>query len=301
MAESDKKTSQNSLVSEFKYNREFLFDCKCDQIVEIVTDLPFRRPRRVRRKPPPLLPVEPLETTENSWAANHASQDEYEELRKTVLGLLNKFTANKYSKWKDMKGLSKEDIAKYKKITEENIKRNDGICEKFIEEMNKHTLAEDQMKDFVSKIYLIVLKMYNNTFARLFKKYDNKEFTNLIKENIMKNFLISIGEQEDDRKISSLLEDINQIIKRYAMNNISFIIDMYNVKLIDSKQFKFFTEKLMINERLEFFCHLAEKFYKIHKNEMYDKTIDFLKTSSKDKTNNSRLRFRCMDVLDAIG
>lgn len=256
---------QNSKV---QYDREQLFKLKSDHIVEIITDLPFRRPRRIKRKLPPLT----LEVTENAWSENRASKDEYEALSKSVLTLLNKLTMEKY----------------------------DTICDQFIDLMKKHELTDEQLEDFIPKIYLIVLKMYNNTFARLFKKYNNEKFNSLIYDAIMKNFLISIGKIEDDRKISSLLEDPDQIRKRYALNNLSFIIDMYNIKLIDSKQFKYFMDKLMASEDLELICHLSVNFYKTHKNEMYDKIVEFLKTASKDKKYNSRLRFKCMDVLDEI-
>jgi uncharacterized protein YjbI with pentapeptide repeats len=46
--------------------------------------------------------------------------------------------------------------------------------------MNEYIFTKEQIHIFIRNIYEIVLRqlLYTNTFSRMFKKYNNKEFSN---------------------------------------------------------------------------------------------------------------------------
>src|SRR3989344_49995 len=164
------------IIENVMYSREFLIQCYCDEVVVFLSDIPFRKPKtkQINQHQPKLI------IAENSWSINrNLNNDDFEEVKKKCLSLSNKLTIEKY----------------------------DTISTKFINIMNEYTFSKDQLYIFISNIYEIILKqlMYNNTFSRIFKKYNNNEFNNILIEHVMKEFSISIGEIEDTRNITSMI------------------------------------------------------------------------------------------------
>jgi len=252
------------------YTRDFILQCNSDEVVIFLSDVPFRKPKQRQ----PRLKIEELTTTENAWSQNRKTDDEFEEIKKQSLSLLNKLTMEKYDK----------------------------ISEKFIELMKGFTLTEDQLNIYIPNIYIIIQKqlLYNNTFSRMFKKYNNKEFNQKLEDHVSKEFLISIGSIEDDRNITSMLEDVENVKKRYALNNISFLIDLYSIRLVGKEKINEYVQSLIDLKNIDLLCYFSKNLYKIHKNELYQVVVDFLKSISKDTQYKPKTRFQCMDVLDAI-
>jgi hypothetical protein len=271
------------------YTRDFIIKCKCDGTVNIFSTVPIRKPKP--KQPPkkhhrrtnnnqnqiqyPDLVIVDLVVTENAWSENKKSDDKFVEIQKKTKGLLNKLTMKKYEK----------------------------ISQLFIEAMEEHTFTTDQLNIFIPTIYEIVLNQlsYNNTFSRLFKRYNNNEFNVVLIEHVMKEFHISIEKVENDRKFTSLLEEPETIKKRYALNNLSFVVDLYNTRLIDKDKIEYFIRTLIDMEKIDLLCYIAKNFYKTHKNGLYEQTIQILKKVSENKEDfEAKTRFKCKDVLDDI-
>lgn len=277
------------------YTREYIIQCIKYEFVTFLCDVPFRKPkhRQIRQIQPVLI------TTENAWSQNRKSDDEFEEMKKQSLSLLNKLSmpSSLLSSYSSEEERHKATIRRDASMEKYNL-----ICEKFIGIMNTHIFTEKQLNIFIPNIYIIVQKqlLYNNTFSRMFKKYNNKEFNNILIKHITKEFLISIEEIEDDRNITSMLEDPENIKKRYALNNISFIIDLYNIRVIDKEKINSIIEKLINLKKIDYLCYFSKNFFATHKSDFYNEIINFLKETSKDKQYESKTRFQCMDVLDVI-
>lgn len=254
------------------YTREFILKYRCEGSVEFLNNpkVSVRKPRQQhnRRSKPKLI------ISENAWSENRKSDDRYEEIKKKTLGLLNKLTLEKYDK----------------------------ISEKFMDIIKDYTFTEEQLEEFIPVIYEIILKqlLYKGVYTRLFKRLNNPEFNKILVNHSKKEFLVSIGEIEDTRKITSLLEDENDIKKRYSLNNISFIIDLYGIRLIGKDEITNCIEKIIETNNVDLLCYFSKNYFKNHKHDMYEKTIQYLEQVSKDKSNPAKLRFMCMDVLDII-
>jgi len=262
------------------YSREFIIKYKCVGNVDFISKVPYKKPRvrhnkHINNNDNIILRVEPLDNSVNSWSQNRISNDEFIILNKKMKGLFNKLTVEKY----------------------------DSISEQFIECMKDYTFTQEQLNEFIPSIYQIILNqiVYNSIYIQMIKKYNNNEFNNFLINKSKKEFEISIKKIEDDRNISSSMENVETIKKRYSLNNLSFIIDSYNMKMIDKKEMDDYIESLISSKEINLLCHAIKILFKIPmQSNLFEKSKNTIKLASCDKQYPSQTRFLCMDVLDII-
>lgn len=277
--------TDNPLNPLTKYTKDFIISLKHNEIVKFLYDAPYishvyhsnrhHNNHNNHNNHNKNVVNEKLIVGENAWSENiNKNTDKYEEIKKKSIGLLNKLTIVNY----------------------------DSISKQFMDSVSNYNFSIEVLNDFVPLIYDIMLKQlkYTNPFCDVIKLYNNNIFNKVLIDKCKKDFLILIGEVEDDRKITSTIESVEQIKKRYANNNLLFIVNLFNNKIIDEESLNFYIHKLIEKNNIECLCIFIKSILNIKTIKYYNEILDLLKKISVDKTKNAKLRFGCMDLIETL-
>lgn len=260
------------------FTKEFVLNLQHTDVIELKFDIStvkYEKPKYnkksnyIERHKRRLARIE-LKVDENAWSANkNKNIDDLKQIEKNIIGILNKLSPKKY----------------------------DIISKQFIEAMDI-----DVIDTLIPKIYEIVLKMlcYNECYCNLIKLYNNEEFNEVLLEICEKENAISLGEIPDEREYTSLLEDKETIQKRYKKNNIMFVCDLYKKGILQTDDI---FHKIIKSDDIEYICIMMNELhltFKSSKNDLYDKTKTKIKECSQDKKYSPKIRFACMDIIDAL-
>jgi len=246
------------------YTRAFILSQRHDD--SVVFDHPIKG---VQYK----LPRIKLVIDENAWSINKKKVEDIKLLQNKVVGLFNKLTVKNYDK----------------------------ISKQFIDLMKDH---HDDFTELVPVLYETILKLlcYNKSYIKLFSLYGNDAFMDCVIDCCVQEWKYTIGEDEDIRAYKSLLEEPENIKRRYQKNNLMFICDLYEYDY-DKITIEAMIETLVDKTNIDRLCIMfgtIHKKLKVKNKQIYGSTLKQLKEWSKDKTFSAKLRFQCMDVLDIV-